>query len=968
MTVVNMPDGVPVSFPDDMPPEQIRSLIERKFPDAVSGMPPPAARLTVTPNAPPAAAPPQEAYRSEHVPVPSPLRPGKLGVQGVGSGLAHVAGAPVDLMSGALNLGYGAVNYGSSFLPEGYQTNIPMVSKPFMGGDFIKEKSGQVANALGFGLETPQTPREKLAYNVDDFGTQAVTMAGPLMIQAGKRVAEIAGTSVPKFIDRFVRPYFTNAPRALTGDLASGIGAGAAVTAADELLPQQPNGRVAEVFTALAKGLAPMVGGVAGVTGAEVAGAAGRGTKNAFVNGRVDPNIPVDPKTLEPATRGQTTKAAQIFQDLAVNPTTAARTAAEKADELRTAGLPTPTIGLISGDVGLQSAETAARTKKGAPFVENDAKLRTAATDRVEGMRDPGADLTAVRPAAQAERTARIEPADLRVRRTEDISTALERVRQEQGAEFAPVANMDTKAQASRRLDTAVVDNTYLPDRQYKNALFENIDPQRTQMVDAQPVVAAARTVRQGINDLAPMGLQMPGEFVQRLAALEPQIVNGQNVGGPGNVAIGQLNELRPRLASAYEAAQKSKNFTLADNITVLRRAIDETIGQTPEAAPAGTFYREEFAPRYRAGPGDEGQTFTRAIDSDPRRTTTPPSETAGRFLSGPEKAQSLQRILEGAPSEAEGMTAVRQYMRSDFAMSTLNPDGTLNPNRAAAWARNNADVLAQFPQLRQEFEQIGATARRGENLSGQVQQELATARRARNATEQEVDRSIVGTLLREDPRDVAKRILDGGYGAERELAEIQRVVGQDPAAARGWKAAFSEVMADKVSGTAKIDAGTAATGQTYRTELGKLDKLFKENESLLAQVYSPEEMSRLRQAHSVLEPLKNASVRATAGSDTADKAAQVWRLAEAGLKAKYGILKGGGMLRTMRVMASTLPNDVASVQRLVERAWFNPGIAEYLLTQKVGNLDGPASNAWVRRAITGGELSRTTGEAQQEP
>ena len=37
MPKIRMPDGVIVAFPDDMPKEQIRSLIASKFPDAVAG-------------------------------------------------------------------------------------------------------------------------------------------------------------------------------------------------------------------------------------------------------------------------------------------------------------------------------------------------------------------------------------------------------------------------------------------------------------------------------------------------------------------------------------------------------------------------------------------------------------------------------------------------------------------------------------------------------------------------------------------------------------------------------------------------------------------------------------------------------------------------------------------------------------------------------------------------------------------
>jgi hypothetical protein len=34
MPIVQMPDGAHVQFPDNMPPDQIRSLILQKFPDA----------------------------------------------------------------------------------------------------------------------------------------------------------------------------------------------------------------------------------------------------------------------------------------------------------------------------------------------------------------------------------------------------------------------------------------------------------------------------------------------------------------------------------------------------------------------------------------------------------------------------------------------------------------------------------------------------------------------------------------------------------------------------------------------------------------------------------------------------------------------------------------------------------------------------------------------------------------------
>lgn len=122
--------------------------------------------------------------------------------------------------------------------------------------------------------------------------------------------------------------------------------------------------------------------------------------------------------------------------------------------------------------------------------------------------------------------------------------------------------------------------------------------------------------------------------------------------------------------------------------------------------------------------------------------------------------------------SEAE--TALRDYYRSSFAMSALNADGTINPIRANFWANSHTDILAQLPAIRTEFDNMVARARRGEQLSTQPRADLEAAHTARNATEAEIDRPVLGTLLQKDPRDVASKLLSDRYGAERELDDIQ--------------------------------------------------------------------------------------------------------------------------------------------------------------------------------------------------
>jgi hypothetical protein len=419
------------------------------------------------------------------------------------------------------------------------------------------------------------------------------------------------------------------------------------------------------------------------------------------------------------------------------------------------------------------------------------------------------------------------------------------------------------------------------------------------------------------------------------------------------------LADLRKYLNTAQQTAQRGGNFDLTDNIGQLRRAINDTIEAAPGYAEANANYRQ-FADRFRPEPNDEMAKFTREIDRGgntdglSNRGATPPSETAGRFLNSPEKAQALQRVLNGAPNAAAGQAAIRGYMRSDFASSSLNTDASLNPARASAWVRNNADVLAQFPALRAELDGIVRSAQQGQQLSAEAKTALDNARRARTATEAEIDLSAVGTLLREDPRDVAAGLLKGGYAAERKLNEINTLVKNDEVAKRGWKAAVSEVLADKVRDSRMV-------GETPEVQFARLAKEFKDNEALLAKTFSPEEMNGLRQAHKVLGYFKEAEKRATVGSNTADK----WSVpgwAQLMIRHVKGDLVGGGIVKRFKLLLELLPTNKQSADEIVHMAWFNPDVAAYLLERPIKNPNVPMYNINLRRLIAAGNATRQSG------
>lgn len=710
------------------------------------------------------------------------VRDFQVGAQGVGKGLTDIVTGPFDLVAGAQNALVSGINRLAG-------TNIPMATP----ASKLVEKA---VDATGIPVIDPATMSrsEKLAYDVNRFGTQAVG-TGAMLAQRAPSVAAAATRSetVPeRVLDHMARPYTEAPARTLLGDTIGGAGAGVAVNASDNYVPDD-----ASVF-------GHYVGrGLKDVTNllAPLAGASGANTLQASVEGlgglirniasktftSAPAPIPLNPTTRAPYGSADVNRAAAKLQSAATgSPRALAQDIRENAAALAKSeegGVPLqasamPTSGLLSRDPGLIAAEQSARLKSSPDFVKRDQNVKTAAAERVEAMRDPEADLGAVMRRAAESRADRVDAAEREVLQREEAVNSLDQIRRDQGLPFGAVANSEAKASASRRLDRALVEQTYLPARAEKNRLFDAALG-RHQELPADDVFGAIDRIRAGANNLAPGTL--PEDFMRRLNELRPQLVehppeSGQmvNVGGPGTALGGDLADLRKFIGPAQQQAQARGNFDLADNLGRLRAAINRTIEGAPGYAEANANYGQ-FAERFRPEPNDAMAKFTRAIDrggqnadGELNRGATRPSETAGRFLNSAENAATLPRALQGSPAMTAAETALRDHYRSSLAMSALNPDGTINPIRASAWANSHSEILAQFPAIRREFDDIVAQARRGEQLSTQARADLEAARSARKATEAEVDRSVVGTLIREDPREAASSILSDKYGGRR--------------------------------------------------------------------------------------------------------------------------------------------------------------------------------------------------------
>ncbi|WP_137389140.1 hypothetical protein [Rhodoligotrophos defluvii] len=227
-------------------------------------------------------------------------------------------------------------------------------------------------------------------------------------------------------------------------------------------------------------------------------------------------------------------------------------------------------------------------------------------------------------------------------------------------------------------------------------------------------------------------------------------------------------------------------------------------------------------------------------------------------------------------------------------------------------------------------------------------------------------DSATVARLLEDDPRNVAKRIFGGDtYGTEKQLEEINKVLGSDPDAKRAWKAAVSEVLADKVTGTNTALTGGAPDGPV---SIAKLQKVFKQHEKALAEVYSPAEMNALRRAHKMLEPLGNLRRTAVAGSPTEENRQIANSFEAAILFYTNDAIKTGMIMKRIKTMMNLLPatRDLtleSKIGKLVNRMWFDPELFQHLLTRPVAEMEKPSWNAKLNRLLAVGAGARETSE-----
>ncbi len=897
-------------------------------------------------------------------------------------GIADFVGAPVDLATMGLNtLAFGADKLGeftglrdlSRKVADatGIEALRPKqdryIEKPVLGSDWIAEKAAAVNDALGGTLvpEEAVSPGVRVLGDAVEFGVGAAAGGGSLASSTARKVAQESAPLVQRFARPLVAPY-KETRGAVVGDTVAGFGAGAASGVYDEYVPDTVKDFLGP-FGPIAAALA------GGTTGAGVH-AATKGTVDAaktvakdVVLGKGDEHTPFDPATgKREFSRAEMDEAARSVQEQASNPTAAAKTLGEVLASLAPDMTPSqmPTSGAASNDVGLALLEREARARNPRPFLERDQAVNARAGDIVRNVAPDGSsarDFTDMSDALQRTReTAARSGVD--TARAAERNFDLARMR-----DAAPVvAGAGQKVSASQELDASITDQSLRPMQARKNEAFGAIDPDRSVTRDAAPLMEAAQAIRDSLGRLNDPASVLPTRTLDRIAALAVER------GGDGTIAFGELNTLRPELSSALTKARAVGDFALADNIQALQFAIHrETDRLAAEATPAGAraaeaqrIYAQEFAPVWNVGPGDEATRFRRDVNADRQaRTQSPPSATAGRFLAPgqPEKAASLQRIIATLPDPAAVQAEARRFLVSDLAESgVVDPGaGHLRPDALRRWSNRWGDTLATVPGMRDEVAGLLRRADADELQAGRLAVEVRRA-------EQQLDETIrnkgaLGLVLGKDPINAVESVFNAG-DPQKAMQDVLDQLGTNRRAREGLQAAVVDYVTDRTT-----QAALQRTVDGSRPiDFARLENLFDRHAKTLSTVFAPAQMNALRQAHKLLKPgnaLKQAG-KSGAVYETG-KAENAWRLLEGGLKAKFGILKGGGVLRTIRIFAETLPNSDEAVQNIIVRMHFYPELAQHLLTRPVKDVNTPLWNKRLNRllAVAAGARENVRGD-----
>jgi len=890
----------------------------------------------------------------------------QIGVQGVGEGFGNLLGFPGDIES----LGRNAIDSLAG-------TNL-RDSSFFSPSEQIQSEFGDVLRGAGANIipEAEMSPQERIAKSVNALGTEALTGSAGAIRAAGSGLGRaVAKPVLPQELIEAAQK--GTAGRTLAGDTAAGAGAGFGLGAAQETgVPQFAGEQFGPAGETIANLIATLAGGTAGNIGARAALPSGR-TKTPPVNA-------VDPQTGKDFSDVILDTAAFLAQREADNPVSARSRLLDRADELKSdetfaaGGRLTeqeiPTSGQLAGDQGLAALEKTAHTVDESPFRQRDAALAGRTRQLLEDVAPEG-EGRAFTEEFESRASQRRAASEQTVREAQAAEDAFAGERRAGGDELAVAGSQGP--QAAKAIDE-VVSETTAAETTRKNENFRDPDiAGESRGLDflQEAIATEKKNATPGIASEN----QIPVQAISEIKKLQVRDKKGK-VTGPGSSTVAGLQDIRGELARIQADARKAGNVKLADSAGRIKSAIaDDFAALADEGGPAGIAaqkaldeFAERFGPTFRRGKGDPASEFQRAFAFDKdARTSTPQSKTAGKFLvpGSPERAQSLARVRELSPTPEKAIKNARKFLLADAVTAGVIDanTGAINGVRLGKWRQKWGDdtLNTAAPGFADEIGGLVGKAKSQEATAKALRAEVKAAADAANLDEQEIAKGALSFALGRSPEKAVGAIFGSG-DPQRNMAKVVSEIGDNAEAKNGLKQSVREWLLDTRTNAEN------GLGDKRPVNLAKLSDLFEKHTGTLSEVFEPAEMNSLRQVHRLLRDGQIVkATKAVGGSDTTPRAEAVKKFErgiEAAFKLKFGVLKGGGLIRSIKIAKDALPGETFAdvTKRALTQMFLDPELAAHLLIRDVGPR-APAWNARLQRLIGVGESVRAATEDDEQ-
>jgi hypothetical protein len=281
---------------------------------------------------------------------------------GINEGLYGMAGLPVDLAAGAMNLGIRGVNAATG-------SEIATIDDPFMGSGQLKRGIGSTLGAVAPVLDPRNTKAVTTGDRILRSSGEAAgsSLAGAGLVGTLSRANAIGGQAAENAANILGR---SNSAGVVAGEAVVSGAAGAGASAAGEAAPERW------------KPLASLAGGLASGGGVATVGLGlprlGREAVRA-----------VDDYTAPMRAAGRERLAAETLRGAASDPG-AFSESLTRSDTMLVPGSK-PTAGQLSGDMGVLGLERGLETRRPVPFMDRRTEQNAARREALAGIQPTGA-------------------------------------------------------------------------------------------------------------------------------------------------------------------------------------------------------------------------------------------------------------------------------------------------------------------------------------------------------------------------------------------------------------------------------------------------------------------------------------------------------------------------------------------------------------------------------------------------